>query len=363
MIRGHRSLISFHELHYPLPTTYSIWNADGLHLFAERLETEPLSRHQTSMWTRIKDIEKGVEVPADEPMLIEDIQFFMCVIQPKVAHFWNKMRSSCLTEDSAALRAQCPRPRLETLKRQLDQISHQLKSPPDPGAPEALPSIHYHGYEDPSEPGFDTIVSRRMKDLVFDALMLSHLIQMQLSTDIPLFSQIAKDRNVPLGMQLPEARRQEREQRVCSATTWTTTSLARRALYHAAEVLVLHRQNEEIDARLMDPITLVAVVNAALIVWAYCTFSGAKAPDDMNRRSPFTTELTEWCNGNSPDKGSREMWINVGTGLPIEIEGVRLCDCNAGFFTARFRAFIPEGWELADTIAPGIWKGPSSGLD
>jgi hypothetical protein len=347
--------MSFHELHYPLPSTYAIWNSDGLHVFANRLETEPPSRHQTSMWTRIRDVEQGTEIPTDEPMLIEDIQLFMCVIQPRVGHFWNRMRSSCFN-DPAILRAECPRPRLEALKRQLDLVSLQLKSPSDPGTTETLPSTHYHGYEEPTVPGFDKIVSGRMKDLLFDALMLSHLLQIQLSTDIQLFSQISKDRNVPLGMQIPEARRQEREQRVCSATTWTTTCLARRALYHAAEVLVLHRDNREIERRMMDPIAIVALVHAALVVMAYCIFSGAKAPDESEPPSPFHTELTEWCNGNSPNKGAREMWINMAVGLPVEIERVRLCSANVGYFKARFRAFIPEVWELADTIAPGLSK-------
>jgi hypothetical protein len=178
---------------------------------------------------------------------------------------------------------------------------------------------------------------------------------MQLSTDIQLFSKIAKDRNIPLGMQLPEARRQEREQRVSSATTWATTCLARRALYHAAEVLVLHRENKEIEPRTMDPIALVALVNAAQIVMAYCMFSGAKAPDVSDPPNSFHTELTEWCNGN-PNKGAREIWINMAVGLPVEIERVRLCSANVGYFAARFRAFIPEGWELADIIAPGISK-------
>jgi len=217
---------------------------------------------------------------------------------------------------------------------------------------ELLPLKHYYGYEEPTEPGWENAALARAKDLLFDAKILYHLLHFQLNSDVRMFTQIAKDRSETLPFQVPEIRQQEREQRVRSATTWATTSLARRSLCHAAEVLVLHQQNKELDTRTLDPIAHVALATAALVVWAYCTFAGEGAPDPS---VTLFAELTKWCGGCVKYKG-REAWINMGAGIPIQVGGVKLCECNTLLLVRQFRAFIPKGWDLVDLIAPGIFN-------
>ena len=302
------------------------------------------------MSDRIKEIFDGKIEPKDEPLLLEDIQLFMCSNQPKIADFWERMRNCCFTFSPTSFRDECPRPRLDALKLYLDRISCQLSNPVNLET-EILPLKYYYGYEDKDEPGWQDAALARAKGLLFDAKMLYHLLNIQLNSDVRMLTQIAKDRFVDIRMQLPSSREQERENRGSSARTWTTTSLARRSLIHAAEVLVLHQQNKDFDTRTLDPIAYVALATAALAMWAYCMFSGDGGPDPSQA---LFAELTKWCGGN--EKG-RDAWIGVGVGIPLDIAGVRLCESNASLLVGRFREFIPEGWELADSIAPGIFRG------
>jgi hypothetical protein len=301
------------------------------------------------MFERFKEIFNYKFEPKDEPMLIEDIQLYMCSNQPRIADFWVRMRNRCFIFSTNHYREECPRPRLDTLSHYLDRISSQLSDSVSFGA-EILPLKHYYGYEEPTEPAWQSAAPVRAKGLLFDAKMLYHLLHFQLNSDVRMLIQIAKDRSENLPFQIPEIRQQEREQRVSSATTWTATSLARRSLCHAAAVLVLHQQNKELDIRTLDPIAYVALATAALVVWAYCTFGGESAPDPS---VALFAELTKLCGGC--EKG-REAWIDMGAGIPTQIGGVRLCESNTLLLVGRFRAFIPDDWELADSIAPGIFN-------
>ncbi|TVY78284.1 Krueppel-like factor [Lachnellula suecica] len=348
LIRCQSSLLMPQDLHFPPPCSYALFNGDGLHMFAERVETEPPSRQRISMSSLLRDNEQGKEIPTDEPTLIEDIQLYLCAIQPRIMLFWNKMRYNSYSENKPSMYSECPMPRLRALKQKLDRISAQLSHNLLEDGP--LPLLHYYGYEKPIDVDFQSAPSARAKALLFDAQIMYHLLIMQLDCDIGMLTQIAKDRTSILSIPLPEKHRQQREARASKVATWTETTLARTALCHAAEILVLHEHNHDFDIRTLDPISHVAVTTAALVVWAYCTFSEAGA----EQPSSFFAELTKWCGGD--DKG-REAWIQIGAGCPVKLGGVRLRECNVALLMSRFRAFIPEEWELANSMAPGVFKG------
>lgn len=314
------------------------------------------------MFNRIKDFHNWKIEPKDKPLLIEDITLFMCSMVPRIAEFWDKMRNCSFVYSLESFKANCPRHRLDALKLLLGSISCQLSRPTSPEC-EILPVRHYYGYEDPAEPGWQDAARARAKGLMFDAKMLYHCLNIQLNADIRMLAQLAKDGTANTNMRLPEPEQEERESRAKLVTTWTTTSLARRSLLHAAEVLVLHReQNKGFDTRAMDPIAFVALATGALTIWAYCMFSGdgdidagTEPAGKEKEKETLFAELTNWC-GKKRGLGG-EAWIGVGVGIPLDIGGVRLCEGNAALLVGRFWEFIPDGWELAESIAPGISAG------
>lgn len=313
------------------------------------MENEPVSRDTTAMSDRIKDVYQGTTVePKDEPMLVEDILLYMCSNQSKVAGFWIKIRSCSFNFGMKSYKAECPRPRLDALKHRLNLISCRLSisNTVDLGANDPLPLKHYYGYEEPTEPGWQDAAVYRVKSLVIDAVMLYHLLHIQLNADIRMFTQIAKDRSETVPFPLPEKRQREREQRVDSAKTWAGTSLARRTLCHSTEILVLHQNNTEWEIQTLDPIAYVALATAALVVWAYCIFS-----ETLDPTVTVFAELTKWCGANEKERGA---FIGMGAGMPVQIDGVRLYACNAVLLAEKFRSLLPEGWEVAESIGPGI---------
>jgi hypothetical protein len=61
--------------------------------------------------------------------------------------------------------------------------------------------------------------------------------------------------------------------------------------------------------------------------------------------------------GNQFEK-EKEAWIEMGAQSPkvrLQVQGIQLCDCNTEFVMAPFQACLPNGWGLADAIAPGIF--------
>ncbi|TVY14195.1 Krueppel-like factor 11 [Lachnellula arida] len=277
IIRAKPALLTTDDLHFTIQSTYATWNAKGLDIFATRIEEEPTFRNQISMSDWIKDLHNWKIESKDRPLLIEDITLFMCSMEPKIAEFWDKMRNCSFVYSVEGFKANCPRHRLDALKLLLDRISCQLTRPTSLEC-EILPLRHYYGYEDPTEPGWQDAARARVKGLLFDAKMLYHCLNIQLNADIRMLAQLAKDGTATTNTQrhLPESdpEQQERESRAKLVKPWTTTSLARRSLLHAAEVLVLHEQNKEFDTRTMDPIAFVALAAGALAIWAYCMFSG-----------------------------------------------------------------------------------------
>lgn len=115
----------------------------------------------------------------------------------------------------------------------------------------------------------------------------------------------------------------------------------------------------------MDPVAFVAISVAALITWAYCMYSAyscdgctheqvISAPSLHGLHAVELTRLS--APGDQSQQGDRELWVEMGGGTRIQLQGVQVCLCNGGYLAAMFQIHIPPGWEVAHHIAPDILK-------
>jgi hypothetical protein len=226
---------------------------------------------------------------------------------------------------------------------------------------------HYYGFEDQSQPGWQGEVVARVKSLFFDSLMLYHLFSLHLLAEIGTLTQLAKDQNTTTTY---ERHRRAREHRICATERWTGTPTARQALCHAVEILIEHqtiiheaRKTTGLEKDTLDPIGHNALSCAALAVWAYCTFGIHKCDicTAVSTSTPLAgvgpvVELSAFCGSNSQQEEVKDTWLEMRGGCRVQLQGIPLCQCNVKFLMNLFRVCIPEGWEVADSIAPGVFK-------
>ncbi|PMD37524.1 hypothetical protein L207DRAFT_77233 [Hyaloscypha variabilis F] len=365
LVRNQPAVLMLEELHYGLQNTYSLWNCDGLLLWEDRQATEPIFRTDKSLYNMISESVSESIIFREYPILIEDIQFYICSIQPSIWKVSDHGEYSSDCEISIVLQKDTLRRRLELLKDRLNLMATQNVDNVEFGQEPYLPYRHYFGYENPSEPGWQNTVTARVKDLLFDTSILYNLFSLYLYADIGTFNKLAKDQTLDALQEVVQRHRHEREQRQFHVRKWIETPTARQALCHAVAILQTHQNQSTIfQAGLtikqftLDPMAYAALAVAALVVWTYSMF--AKLPCEAcftgSRVIVFhDIELTHWTAFDSQSEKEKEMWIETGADAPAQIHGIELCMCNSDLLTNLFRIYIPPDWELANVIAPGLF--------
>ncbi|KAH6713950.1 hypothetical protein BKA61DRAFT_53613 [Leptodontidium sp. MPI-SDFR-AT-0119] len=351
------------ELHFPLPCTLSFWNSNGLHLWEERQIDEPLYRDSVSMHSLIVENALNSSSAQEQPMLIEDIHLCLCAMQSDI---WNLSQSTAFQTDcdtNNVLRKDILRRRLDGLKSRLDQITVQPVSNLNFGQEELLPLRYYYGYEDHNSSNWYDAVTTRVNNMLFDATMLYFLLSLNLSVDVRKITQLARDQQLSTVEDCSEAHRLAREQRQTSMKGWTSTPAVRFALCQAIDVLVAHQTFENgfgtsANARSVGPICHVALCVSALIVWTFCKYCDHGCEICVPRAIPVA-ELTRWSASGNQFAKEKEDWIEMRgqnqTARP-QLQGIQFCDCNKAFLKTPFQACLPNGFALAEIIAPGIFK-------
>jgi hypothetical protein len=327
ILRSQPPLLTLQDLHFPRPGSFSIWNTDGLPEWERRMPKEPVSRSRISMADFVKDKLFGLRVEEDVD-LVEDIQLCLVASQHEARQILERKGSSSL-DPTIFGREERFKKALEAMKSHLDRMSIEDPQSDQFGDEANLPLRYYFGYEEKSDPEIQIKVSTRAKTLIFDSLMLYHLLSLNLHSDIHTAHQVVKDRDVARLAELSESRQRERENRICSTIEWTTTICAKRALYHAGEVLSLYQNlalYPNINKKALDPISYIALCSSALVVWVIGMFG----PHQCSICMPSSAE------GAIIDE-------------PPEIEGVPMCVCRVTVLVNKFYAHIPDGWEHADS--------------
>ncbi|KAH6664465.1 hypothetical protein B0J14DRAFT_493611 [Halenospora varia] len=362
LIRDRPPLLLPEELHFSLPSSLAHWDADGLGMWEKRLSAESV-RDKRSMTELIRTNTDSLN-PTGELQLIEDAQLCMCSLQFRIWMLAQVSRTSSSSDPANVYPRDSLQRRLDAFKGQLDRMALR---PGDAAHHSQNPNSifrFYYGYEDQSQPGWETIVTSRVKDLSFDALMLHHLLNLNLHADIRSLRQLARDQGITDVSGLSKDRQFLHAQRMRVAASWSKSASARRCLFSAVSVMTHQclERSGTVHKRAIDPIAQVALATSALIIWAYCTFSAPRCQLCMpiiNDSPSLSVELTNWCGPLVGDMG-KDGWIIVGKGCPVDLEGIRLCRCNIGILVAKFQVHIQEGWELAQTIAPGVFANNNS---
>lgn len=355
------------ELHYPLPCTFASWNCDGLHVFEQRQSKEPYYRGLKSMYGLITDDSLNTDTTSigEQEMTIEDIHLCLCAFQSNVWKHIQTANSSTTCDVDVVLEKDSLRRHLKRLKSRLDRILAQeiSLSNADCGHETYLPYRYYYGYEDHTQPGWQDVVSLRVKSMLFDTAMLHFLLSLHLSVNIRKLAQIAKDQRLESVEELSEVHGQARKQRQTYMQGWTFTHAARWALCQSIDVLVAYqecrnRSGTSTNVRSLDPICHAALCTSALVVWAFCNFSDAGCTVCTPESMPII-ELTTWSMPGNRFAKERESWMEMGKRGPRyrpQVQGIQLCQCNTEFIMAIFQACLPHTWDIADSLAPGIFK-------
>lgn len=348
ILRNQPPSLSPEDLYFTLPTTYALYNSDGLHILDERYISEPKYRNQLSTFKMINDkFSEAYEVETN-PMLIEDIQTCLCAAWSSI---WRISKSQKLlntfgptiTPERVALRQQ-----LDVLKARLDRIGIQLSTTPmyDQGD-RYLPTKYYFGYEDCTLSSSTAPVVMRMQDLLADAIMLYHLLSITLSTNVAMLIRLVKDSNLSPVEELSEAHGQARSERLFLVKSWATSPNARRSLCHSVDILMTCRSLSQNP----DPISHIALSFAAIVVHAFCIYGSCACVMCVPNPLVPVVEMTTWSSpGLETFKDEREAWIEVGAGFRPQLQGIQMCRCNSGFLVEFYKTYLPMGWEIANMI-------------
>lgn len=253
------------------------------------------------------------------------------------------------------------------MRSRLDGILAQKPHPSSTnfGHEKLLPYRYYYGIEDQTQTSGQEPVIGRVRDLLFDAQMLS-LLDLHLSLDVPSLIQVARDQNLSAIEDESAVLQHAREQRRLSVRNWTFVPAARSAICRAIDILVTYQNFNSSspspnNSRNLDPICHIALCTSALIIWTYCQFhnDNYQTCHQPNPDPTATIELSAFSSGSAPSSGmvlEKEAWIGTGgdSRRPL-INGVQLCRCNIGVLIGIFRGCVPEGWGLIDVVAPGIF--------
>jgi hypothetical protein len=300
------------------------------------------------------------------PILIEDIQFYICAIQPSIWKVSDHREYSRDCEISIVLQKDTLRRRLESLREILDRIAHQNSDSAEFGQEQCLPFRHYFGYEDRSRPGWQNVVTARVKDLLFDTFMLYNVFSLHLYAEIGRITKLANDQSLDPLREASQRHCEAREQRQAHIKKWVETPTARQALCHAVAILHAHQnsnpdlqENRTINKYTLDPMAYAALSVAALVVWAYSTFNklGCEACFLGSRMHQLhVVELTDWTTSCPQLEREKETWLEMGAAFPVQLHGIELCECNIDLLTNLFTIYLPPDWELANRIAPGLFN-------
>ena len=297
-------------------------------------------------------------------MLIEDIQIGICAMQSQIWQLQERLRDAPDQGISNAIERDFLKRRLDAWKHWILRIPIQQTDNIDFSQEQRLVMRYYYGVEDHSDPGWQVIVFNRPKNLIFDTLILYHLLSMHLFADVRTLTQLARDKQpVDPTSALGEMYLKAKDRREVAIRTWVESAAVRTALTHASDILVLYDNVSGLDNNHVDPIVFAALSTSALIIWAYCMHGGKGCPNCVidEQLNPFPdkpiVELTEWSGPKISQllKKDRDTWIEMGL-CRGALAGIPLCRCNIDLLMAKFHGCIRPGWSVANTVAPGVFK-------
>jgi hypothetical protein len=344
-----------------------MWHTDGLDLLQTRYSDEPKARSQHAVIKMIEDHHFDTMECPEQVHTLDDVQICLWGMQTPIWQLSNQIRDTDTVVDlSLNIQKETLRQQLERLKRGLLKLSFKLTAQDIFEQPNASPVRYYVGAETLDEPRGQDIVLRRIALSIHTTSILYHLLNIQLLSNIRALRRLAKDPSLTRVKEIFDERyNKSHAQREAVIRSWIHTSDARRSLWHATEIYLIHNKiatTPLLADTLLDPISYIAICTAALIVWTHCMYG--QDPCESILELPILphetgtsiqlTKLSETLNGSSYDEKWKETWVDSGALFRPAIENVQLCRCNIGILMGKFEKYIPGGWETKEEIAPGI---------
>ncbi|KAG9244516.1 hypothetical protein BJ878DRAFT_421194 [Calycina marina] len=343
--------------HYLLPSTYSLYNANGLGVWETRLSIEPAHRCNIFIHRMIGSPKLDADSQIEDGMLlIEDIQIGLCAMYHDILSLSEKLRHSI--DINNAFQRDLLQQQLEFWKIHLVATKFDPPTPAELTREQQRSMRFYYGFEDHTKHGWESVIYARPHSLYFDAAMLYHLLYLHLYTDIRMIKQTAQDL-LPgiLAAAYGEPYRAAQRKREDNIREFTQTQNMRRALCHSASILVSFDKLSAAERAVVDPMYFIALSTAALVVWASCNFANfpCRLCSDLgNTCVTPTVELTQWSDLRN-ESIEREMWIEKGGGLII-LDGFPVCICAKELLALRFQERQPADWDAANSVAPGVFE-------
>ena len=285
-------------------------------------------------------------------VLVEDIQLGMCASEADIWQYSEKIQNSLEHDISSLIRQKSLREGLNSWKRLFDQTSIEDPEPTMQGMSNKIPMKYYYGVEDHSEVGWQEIVLNRPRSLLFDTAILYHLFGLHIHANVRSFETLASCKKEPR-ITTSQDGIFGKEHR---ARHWTNVVCSRQAIWHASNIVAIHRsrygrlagQAKGINESL-DPITHVAVAVGSLVMWAYCCFNEKGCAQCVG---PAGTSVEVELMDILTKSEESEKWIELG-GLAA-MDGHTLCRCNVEKLVQVFQNCLPSGvqkWDLADSLS------------
>lgn len=348
ILRGSPRILVSWELIFRVPSTFSLANTDGLHIWEERVgDNSPIRSDKTLL--QMAEYAAASEAFDSLDILIEDVQLSLSLIHSRLCQLYMQDRA----EDR---HFSIPAFEFSKIEAELNCVGIQLERQSACRAP--CLGTAYYGFEDHSQPGWEPIVDARVQTLHFDALIMHRLVSIHLYTDPVRLNLVAKEMSLDLTKFNLDQQKVIGKRR-CNTAAWVPGIVSRRALCIAVDIFLEMKSLDTkplIDAERLDPICYIAVCNAALIVWIHINFGIYACTTCAPGLGFLVTEDNEVNLGPGDSKIAKEDWVTKSLIARVRIDGVEMCACNGVKILDKFRNLIPQHWELDDLLAPNVFK-------
>lgn len=349
IIFGQSPFLQPEELELSLPTAFCVWNAFGIPIYFSRNAEEPTDRRQCTM----ADMVFGTRPLRSPIFLVEDVCLSLCGTFPglwRTGQIRRRNEISAVALQESELLAQ----RLEAFRMQLCSIENLIREPSDENL-ELNKYLRFYRSEinDERDPSWREDSLARLSFLFFNTTMLCHLISLQLYADTRTLNLVTHgiwDLQRPLTMSIPEDRNTGNQ-----VYQWALSQKGRIALMEAIAALAAYERfltNKHYQqGETMDPISHVALAQAAMVVHAWITYRSDACTCQHSAPQLVTAVSTLGLMRSS----EQDQWIIHGGS--VAMDGVMLCKCSAGAWLDRFMSAMLQGsgrWELSGVIAGNL---------
>ena len=318
--------LQMEELDINLPSTFALWNCDGLDIFEQRYEEEPCLRFVHNMHQLVKSPPLNVPpVP-----LMEDIYQGLCGLWPRVWRY-ARMRRQNPKNDEPNAEAAWIAEQLDFWKIRLRRFAERCDVAKDTDGPSAVfLRAAYRGLEKQPPSGASDSATRRLEGLLAETVALYHLLGMHTSSDLLALQHLARASPADIGAGEVDAGGHLRG--------WTGSERGRTALLHAVATL---KAREEALTPVREDAAASPVVHAALlasvsVLWAWMIGLGGCTPGS---HSGGVVDLAQVARQQDSDEGR---WLQDGGSGPIILDGVLLCPCAGEAWSRRFSVVLAE---------------------